>query len=325
MNMLSKSIAVVFISILAFSHDMLAQRMKTEDYISRYKEDAIKDMIKTGVPACITLAQGILESESGNSKLAIEANNHFGIKCHKEWQGKQFHQDDDAENECFRKYNNTLESFDDHSDFLRSRPRYAFLFELQPTDYKGWAHGLKKAGYATNPNYAHKLIDLIERFNLEDINNEAIARMNGKPIPEQPALARNVNLPKGSPSAKEVEKTTVINITPPSYYSEINNVKYIVSKKGDTWLSLAKQNEMMLWQMLKYNDASKDDVLKEGTIVYIKPKRNSAKQDYHIVKQGETMRDISQLYAIKLNKLYKKNQLEPGTILEPGMRIKLNN
>ncbi|QQR94334.1 MAG: glucosaminidase domain-containing protein [Bacteroidota bacterium] len=119
MNMLSKSIAVVLISILAFSQDVLAQRMKTEDYISRYKEDAIKDMIKTGVPACITLAQGILESESGNSKLAIEANNHFGIKCHKEWQGKEFHQDDDAANECFRKYNDVLESFDDHSDFFK--------------------------------------------------------------------------------------------------------------------------------------------------------------------------------------------------------------
>jgi LysM repeat protein len=320
-----KNLCVMLISLM-LPVSMVAQKMTTEEYISRYKEDAIKDMIKTGVPASITLAQGILESESGNSKLAIEANNHFGIKCHKGWEGKTFHQDDDAENECFRKYKTVLESFDDHSDFLRSRPRYASLFELPLTDYKGWAHGLKKAGYATNPNYAHKLIELIERYDLNSINNEAIARMNGKAIPEQPELVRNVNVSGNSSVAKTNEQpVAVINITPPSYYAEKNNVKYVVSKKGDTWLSIARQNEMMLWQILKYNDASKEDILKEGTIVYIKPKRNSAQQDFHVVKPGETMRDISQLYAVKLNKLYKKNQLEPGTPLEPGMKIKLNN
>lgn len=304
----------------------MAQRMTTEEYISQYREDAIKDMVKTGVPACITLAQGILESESGNSKLAQEANNHFGIKCHKEWEGKTFHQDDDARDECFRKYSTVLESFDDHSDFLKTRSRYAFLFELDVTDYKGWAHGLMKAGYATNPKYAHKLIDLIERYNLEAINNEAIARMNGAPANAAATLVRQVSVKDKNVSAKSDRNvTTIINITPPTYYAEQNNVKYVVSKKGDTWVSIAKENDMMVWQVLKYNDALRDDELREGTIVYIKPKRHSAQQKFHVVMPGESMRDISQMYAIKLSSLYKKNQIEPGTVVQPGTKLKLSN
>ncbi|OQB65857.1 MAG: Exo-glucosaminidase LytG precursor [Bacteroidetes bacterium ADurb.Bin141] len=304
----------------------MAQRMTTEEYIAKYREDAIKDMVKTGVPACITLAQGILESESGNSKLAQEANNHFGIKCHKEWEGKTFHQDDDARDECFRKYSTVLESYDDHSDFLKTRSRYAFLFELDVTDYKGWAHGLKKAGYATNPHYAHKLIDLIERYNLEAINNEAIARMNGAPANAAATLVRQVSVKDKNVSAKSDRNvTTVINITPPTYYAEQNNVKYVVSKKGDTWVSIAKENDMMVWQVLKYNDALRDDELREGTIVYIKPKRHSAQQKFHVVMPGESMRDISQMYAIKLSSLYKKNQIEPGTVVQPGTKLKLSN
>jgi len=304
----------------------MAQRMTTEEYIAKYREDAIKDMVKTGVPACITLAQGILESESGNSKLAQEANNHFGIKCHKEWEGKTFHQDDDARDECFRKYSTVLESYDDHSDFLKTRSRYAFLFELDVTDYKGWAHGLKKAGYATNPNYAHKLIDLIERYNLEAVNNEAIARMNGAPANAAATLVRQVSVKDKNVSAKSDRNvTTVINITPPTYYAEQNNVKYVVSKKGDTWVSIAKENDMMVWQVLKYNDALRDDELREGTIVYIKPKRHSAQQKFHEVMPGESMRDISQMYAIKLSSLYKKNQIEPGTVVQPGTKLKLSN
>lgn len=314
-----------------------AQRLTTEDYILKYKNDAIKDMVKTGVPACITLAQGIFESESGNSDLATEANNHFGIKCHKDWSGDSFHKDDDERNECFRKYKTALESFDDHSEFLRSRDRYASLFKLEKDDYKGWAHGLKKAGYATNPSYASKLIDLIERYNLMEINSEAIAVMNGKPLNEnkpevlQPkpqtelTETRDVTV-YDSPASKSNETvTTKIAVKSATYYAEENNVKYIVSKKGDTWLSIAKENEMMLWQVLKYNDVERDDLLREGTVVYIKPKRNSASKDFHVVKQGETMRDISQLYAVKLSQLYKKNQIEPGTALQPGAKIRLNN
>ncbi len=311
-----------------------AQRITTEDYIRLYKNDAIKDMVKTGVPACITLAQGIFESESGNSDLAREANNHFGIKCHKDWTGASFHKDDDTRDECFRKYKNALESFDDHSEFLRTRDRYASLFKLDANDYKGWAHGLKRAGYATNPHYASKLIELIERYNLMEINTEAIAVMNGKPMKE---MAEESPVKKStteqrtitvhdSPASKGNETVTAqIDINKATYYASENNVKYIVSKTGDTWLSIAKENEMMLWQILKYNDVDREDVLRDGTVVYIKPKRNSASKEYHVVKAGETMRDISQMYAVKLNQLYKKNQIEPGTTLRPGDKIRLNN
>ena len=146
------------------------KRMSSQDYIARYKDDAIRDMQKTGVPASITLAQGMYESENGNSRLAREANNHFGIKCHKEWSGPTFIKDDDTKNECFRKYETVLESYDDHSNFLRTRERYRFLFDYEITDYKKWAYGLKKAGYATNPEYANKLIRIIEDNNLNELD-----------------------------------------------------------------------------------------------------------------------------------------------------------
>lgn len=151
-----------FISTLIFAQAG-SKRISREEYINTYKDDAIEEMQRTGIPASITLAQGILESGDGNSALARYARNHFGIKCHSDWKGATFTMDDDAKDECFRKYKHALESYKDHSDFLTGRNRYAFLFELKLTDYKGWAHGLKKAGYATNPKYPKLLIDIIER------------------------------------------------------------------------------------------------------------------------------------------------------------------
>lgn len=304
-----------------FSFIQAQQRFSPNDYINRYKDDAIKDMQRTGVPASITLAQGILESESGNSDLAQIANNHFGIKCHNEWSGPTFHKDDDAKNECFRKYGTALESFDDHSYFLRSRDRYAFLFDYDIKDFKNWAHGLKSAGYATNPRYAHQLIKLIEDYNLAQFDE------NGKNIPiSKPAENTSPVIASKDKNAviEEVIKPTVKNPEPiisPTIFADRNNVKYIISKRNDSWLSIAKENEMMLWQVLKYNDVDKSDPLTEGTIVYIKPKRASASQDYHVVKSGDTMWSISQLYAVKLQKLYKKNLMEPGSQPEVGAKI----
>ncbi len=304
-------------------------RLTADDYIRLYKNDAINDMLKTGVPASITIAQGMYESENGNSDLARIANNHFGIKCHTTWSGDTYHKDDDAKDECFRKYKTVLESYDDHSYFLQSRDRYAFLFKYPITDYKAWAHGLKKAGYATNPQYAHKLIELIERYNLNELDYAKgpdvtyAAKQEAKPM--QPTTTRDVEL-SDTPATKSSEKRKAkIEVKPFTHYAEQNNVKYIIAQKEDTWISIAKEQEMMLWQVLKYNDAEKSDDLKPGTIVYIKPKRNSAKQPFHIVQPGETMRDISQLYAIKLNALYKKNQLEPGISPQAGTKIKLSD
>ena len=324
MKKLTLSLLIICASSLAFSQD----RLTAEDYINRYKNDAIKDMLKMQVPASITLAQGMYESENGNSDLARIANNHFGIKCHTDWSGDSYHKDDDAKDECFRKYKSVLESFDDHSLFLRSRDRYAFLFEYKITDYKSWAHGLKKAGYATNPSYAHKLIELIERYGLNELDIAKAAETPfaiKDPAPKMQPVTRDVVL-SDTPATKNMEKRKAkIEVKPYTHYAEENNVKYVIAKSGDSWISIAKENEMMLWQVLKYNDAEKNDPIREGTIVYIKPKRNSAKQSYHIVQPGQTMRDISQLYAVKLNALYKKNQLEPGISPEAGTKIRLSD
>lgn len=302
----------------AFAQSVFAQpdkyRMTREDYIEKYKNDAIKDMQRTGVPASITLAQGLFESESGNSDLAREANNHFGIKCHNEWTGETFHKDDDAKNECFRKYNSVLESFDDHSNFLRTRTRYAFLFELDIADYKSWARGLKKAGYATNPEYANKLIKIIEDFQLHELEKGA----QNLPLT---ASAKN-----DSPKSLHKNKTQPIAAEKPAakeYLHSQNDVPYILAKAGDSYFSIANENNMRLWQVLKYNDAEKTDIPQEGDIVYIMPKRTSAKEQFHIVKEGEDLHYISQLYAVKLKKLYRRNHLSSEDKLREGQKIVL--
>ncbi|MEO5569934.1 MAG: glucosaminidase domain-containing protein [Bacteroidia bacterium] len=291
-------------------------KLTQQDYIEKYKDDALKDMQRTGVPASITLSQGLFESESGNSNLAREANNHFGIKCHKEWTGETFHKDDDEKNECFRKYNSVLESFDDHSNFLRTRNRYAFLFELDITDYKGWARGLKKAGYATNPEYANKLIKIIEDFQL----NELDKGQKNLPV-TAPVKKDNTGITIQKPH--EIEKAASSKTDSQKKLVSENDVPYILAKKGDSYFSIANENAMRLWQVLKYNDANKTDMPEEGEIVYTKPKRASAKEEFHIVKEGEDMRAISQLYAVKMKKLFRRNHVSAGDKLEPGQKILL--
>ena len=276
------------------------RRITREEYIETYKDDAIREMMKSGVPASITLAQGILESGDGNSPLAVYAKNHFGVKCHSGWTGESMRLDDDEKNECFRKYETVYESFRDHSDFLVTRSRYDFLFELKITDYKGWAKGLKKAGYATNPKYADMLIMLIEKNDLNQFDNYA------KVPPRKLSKKR---------SSKLLASTSTQTI------KLHNHIKYIKVKKGDTYYRIAQNYEMNLWQLYKYNDLNKGDVLKVGDIIYLQPKRNKSKETFHIVKQGETMRSISQLYGVKLKKLYKKNLLIFGTQPNVGDKI----
>ncbi|KJS07588.1 MAG: hypothetical protein VR77_00775 [Flavobacteriales bacterium BRH_c54] len=280
------------------------RRITRSEYIETYKDDAIREMHRSGVPASITLAQGILESGDGNSPLAMYANNHFGIKCHSGWKGKTMHIDDDAKNECFRKYKSVYESFEDHSDFLTSRSRYAFLFELKVTDYKGWAKGLKKAGYATNPKYADLLIDLIEKHQLYEYD-------------------RYAKVPSKTPKKGKTSATLASSASKKYTVKMHNNIKHIVVKKGDTFYSIAKAFEMNEWQLYRYNDLNKSDVLEEGQILYLQPKRNKAQEDFHIVKSGDTMRSISQQYGVKLNKLYKKNNMIMGTQPIEGQKILL--
>lgn len=280
------------------------RRITRSEYIEKYKEDAIREMHLSGVPASITLAQGILESSDGNSPLAMYANNHFGIKCHSSWTGETMHIDDDEKDECFRKYSSAYESFKDHSEFLKTRSRYAALFELKTTDYEGWAKGLKEAGYATNPKYPQLLIDLIEKNNLQQYDSYA-------KIPPK-KLVRN----RTSTSLSANKK----------YKVELNNnIKYIIVKKNDTFYSITKSFEMNLWQIYKYNDLNENDVLKEGDKIYLQPKRSKAKEAFYVVKSGDTMRSISQEFGIKLKTLYKKNNMIIGTHPTLGQKLSLRN
>jgi len=305
------SILGVFISLTIFAQP--AKKISIQEYIEKYSADAVKDMLKMGVPASITLAQAILESESGNSDLAREAMNHFGIKCHTGWTGDSFHKDDDHRDECFRKYNSVLESYDDHSRFLRDRPRYAFLFSYEITDYKNWAHGLKKAGYATNPRYADLLIRLIEEHDLDRFDRQ------GTNIPvnvaPEPLIASSAASPVPAANTKpEIQSRRKVNS---------NQVPYIIAEKGDTWYSVSADNGMRMWQILKYNDAGKSDPLKEGDIVYLKPKRGRPESRFHIVAEGEDLRGIAQKYGVKLNRLYEKNKLDPENEITVGQKVAL--
>lgn len=281
-----------------------SKRITRAEYISKYKNDAIEEMHRSGVPASITLAQGILESGDGNSPLARYANNHFGIKCHSDWTGKRFIQDDDAKDECFRHYKSVKESFRDHSDFLKKK-RYAALFELKITDYKGWAKGLKQAGYATNPKYPQLLIDIIEANNLSqyDHGKGRSAKKDSEKTASTPSRSRK----EGSHQVKVHE----------------NRIKYIEVKPEDSFESIADEFEMGLWQLYKYNDLSRSKELFDEGILYLQPKRRRAKVEFHELKSGESMWDVSQKYGIKLKKLYKKNRLEEGDLPEPGTKLYL--
>jgi len=293
---------VVLVAFKSFSQPA-EPRISKDEYIEIYNEDAVKEMLNSGVPASITLAQAMLESDFGNSPLARYANNHFGIKSHKGWAGGTFYQDDDARNECFRKYYTVYKSYRDHSDFLSNRKRYAALFLLKRTDYKGWAKGLKKAGYATNPQYANLLIKIIEEN----------ALYNYDKVKKMPVLAYNDR--QDNQSIMPNNKRTV-------KFHE-NNIKYLIAQNGDSYYKIAKEFEMGLWQIKKYNDLNKGDEIATGDIIYLQPKRNKAKEKYHVVKKRETMREISQRYGIKLKALYKKNNMIIGTQPRKGQKLYL--
>lgn len=288
-------------------------RMSKAEYIEQYRDEAIREMHATGIPASITLAQGMLESDYGNSPLAKYANNHFGIKCHRGWDGPSFIQDDDEANECFRKYYSAFESYKDHSEFLMTRDRYASLFDLKSTDYKGWARGLKKAGYATNPKYADMLIRIIEDNDLNQYD-----RVTKLPDTEQVAEVRS-----GKEEAREEPVPHVMSISAVDV-SE-NNIKFVIAKKGDTPESIANRYALNRWQIVKYNDLNKDARLLEGEVVYIQPKRNNAQQEFHTIQNGETLRDVSQRYGVKIKRLQKMNDLDEGYSPRAGDKIKLRN
>ncbi len=296
---------IITLSLFIFYHNtsFSQKKISKEEYIERYKKISIEEMKRSGIPASITLAQGIIESAFGNSTLAREANNHFGIKCHN-WDKETHYHDDDKKNECFRKYKNAEESYRDHTDFLVNTPRYRFLFQYRSDDYKQWAYGLQKAGYATSKTYAADLIRTIEENKLY--------------IYDSGDYTRTI-----SPSeTKTFSDAFEINIKKRKIY-ERNRIKYIIAEKGDNLSSLTKELDLFPWQLRKYNDLPENYEVKPGEILYIQPKRNRAEvgYDFHYVKKGETMRDISQLYGVKLKKLLKRNHLDPATEPVEGQKI----
>ncbi len=301
------------------SNDILA-------YINTYKEISITEMQRTGIPASIILAQGIHETEAGTSELVRKSNNHFGIKCKENWTGSVVFHDDDARGECFRSYSSAIDSYKDHSDFLRSSTRYQFLFKLDPMNYAGWAYGLKKAGYATNSKYSQILIRLIRDYNLQQYTLIGM----GKIRPSEEVLAGSqllrVNLSDDSLAGQGSGDPLVIDLTPAPVYPEgvfaINNAKVVFARSGRSLLSIADQYEVPLPHLMDFNELKGEEVLVKDQLVFLQRKRKTGANEFHTVVPGETLYDISQAEGIRYESLLVLNQL---TVTEaPAIGSKLS-
>lgn len=282
-----------------------AQRRQTSynNYIKQYAPLAVEQMKQHNVPASITLAQGLLESGAGLSTLSRKSNNHFGIKCGGGWRGRSVRANDDAPNECFRAYRKVEDSYEDHSLFLVGNQRYASLFKLKKTDYKSWARGLKKAGYATDPSYANKLITIIETYDLYKYDNDGMSKREAKKwqklLKKKPWLAN-----------------------PHDVYIA-NGLAYVIARDGDTFQLLGGEFEIGWKKLVKYNDLQRDYTLEEGDIIYLKEKNKKTVADvvYHEVREGDSMHSISQIYGVRLKTLYKLNVMADDHIPEVGERV----
>lgn len=300
------------LSVLVFSQ---ARSQAYVLYINMYSDLAIKQQKEYGIPASITLAQALLESGAGNSPFARESNNHFGIKCN-DWTGEKIYHDDDAQGECFRKYSHVEESFVDHSLFLKNRNRYAFLFDLSPTDYESWAFGLKKAGYATDPTYGYKLIGIIENYELHQFD-----------------LGKTASFASNKSSNSDLKSThkftggfmgAIVAAANHDLY-KVNGVKFVNSISGDNFAIIADEFNLSVKRLLAYNDLANETQLVPGTRVFIAKKKNRAPKEctVHRVLPGESMRSISQDYGVKVAKLYKINQLDFSQSVKIGQTLKL--
>jgi hypothetical protein len=275
-----------------------------QQYINQYKDIAIEEMHRWKIPASITLAQGIYESGAGQSELARKGNNHFGIKCNG-WEGRKVYHDDDAHNECFRAYSSVYESYEDHSRFLANGQRYRSLFNLKTTDYKGWARGLKAAGYATNPQYADKLIELIQLYKLYEYDKAKSA--------DRFMVEHTKDRGVGGAALHPIKI--------------FNKNYYLIARRGDTFQSIGEEVGISYRKLAKYNERDKRDRLIEGEVVWLKKKQKKAPKDYkdrlHYARQGESMYSIAQSYGIRLKSLYKMNHMSPDDDLRIGQGLKL--
>jgi LysM repeat protein len=296
-------------------------------YIARYKDLAISEMQRTGIPAAITLAQGIHETDAGTSELVMKSNNHFGIKCKEDWSGPTVSHDDDARGECFRKYNAPEQSYKDHSNFLKTRSNYASLFKLDPTDYQGWAYGLKKAGYATNPKYAQILIKLIQDYNLEDYTLIALGKMspgdlakNDKTFGENVIAAKNVDEKK-----TDVAPAVSIQTSYPEGEFKINDTRVVYVKKGTSYLDIAQRYEIALTKLFEFNDLTPSEVTPTDQLVFIQRKRKTGEHEFHVVQPGEDLHSIAQAEAIRMETLLEYNNLTGGMQPAVGETLSLRS
>lgn len=301
-------------------------------YIATYKTIAIEEMQRTGVPASITLAQGIHESMAGTSKLVQRSNNHFGIKCKTNWTGESVTHDDDAKGECFRKYTTAEESYRDHSDFLKRGQRYAFLFQLNPTDYEGWATGLKRAGYATNPKYPQALIKLIEDYHLQDYTLIALGKMKedsnwvaGENSVEENdgAIVASNNRVENNKQENRYDEKTQAKIIYPDGEFKLNETRVIFVKKGVSYLSIAAQYNIPLARIFEFNELNAAEQVESDQLIFLQRKRKTGNNEYHIVQPGETLKDIAQTEAIRLQSLAELNRIKQDDKPAPGAKLSL--
>jgi LysM repeat protein len=312
-----------------------SERQRVQAYINQYKELAIAEMLRTGVPASITLAQGILETAGGQSDLASIANNHFGIKCKAEWTGETMLHNDDAKNECFRKYASPEDSYKDHSDFLRTRPMYAFLFKLDPTDYEGWAKGLKKAGYATSPTYAQGLIRTVVENNLQQYSLLAMQRMemgNDPFATGNLALKAENNEDENNTVAKKIAPIVLspaaaktLSLYPFNSVFALNDAKVIYAEAGTSLLALANNYNVSLSKLIEFNDLEKTDILTANQLIFLQKKLKRSNKEIHIVEPNETLHDIAQKEGIQLSSIIELNNLQKGMQPATGEKIYLKS
>jgi Mannosyl-glycoprotein endo-beta-N-acetylglucosaminidase/LysM domain len=313
---MKKIIILVFIFCSIYAN---AQKITPEEYINTFKEIAVSEMKRSGVPASVTLAQGILETECGNSDLVKRSNNHFGIKCKSDWAGESVRHTDDAPNECFRKYPKPEDSYKDHSDYLKTNDRYASLFELAPSDYKGWAYGLKKAGYATNPRYPQIVISHIEKYNLQQYDSLLLATIpSGKIVTvfdEAPQAINNL----GKPLDGYMEITEGIN-----NFTKINDLKAIYVSGGTSLLAVANIAKIDLAKLLSFNELVNDGLLQGDQIIYLERKNKKASFNFYTTSTMETLHAIAQKNGVQIKYLIKYNELSDTTdIIPAGTKLKL--
>lgn len=341
-------------ALLALTKVSAQQWANDEQYIQRFAPYAVEEMEKYNIPASITLAQGLLETGGGQSRLAQEGNNHFGIKCKEDWTGRTMRHTDDAPNECFRVYDDPRESYEDHSKFLAYRKYYVNLFKLDPKDYRAWAHGLKKAGYATNPRYAYILIDRIEKYKLYEFdhtNSKEVLYTILKLYPElnnDAGFMAKLNPSSVTPEVKK-EKTPVTVIAPykqESYAKQqktaeqlrnekralLNTItvkthpngglKYIVVPTDTDVAYIAKKFNLREGRLIKWNELE-GTKLTANDIIFLESKNSSGNVETYITQPNDTMYRIAQKFGIKLRKLYRRNRMEVGTEPSVGQKIYL--